>query len=543
MMDNKNEIVDKIASEIPLRMINLKKYDPYFMLKRSNKKYPDIDMCSIVLGLLGYLLYEVEIKQKNIIYSDIQNFLLEYTKVIFNKIWEIEEIREFTDYVLNKMQNDGSPFIYDVLNVEKQKMEEHYVRYITFSYNEAVDKNCYSITTEGIDFYLQTKEFSEESKVTIHLLLLKKMIENNDYSSALNQIINVNAEVRKLVLRKRDIVEALITNGIKALPMYESYKVSILTKCDEEKDLFRATETTINGLLIHLNEIAPDTMTNQQKLAQFKLQEIGDELKATIEIHNLLINQTVELGRQKEEILLGKRANSFKEKFDFETYLQGVSRNDNALLLEQAILPLLSTNFELTFSEEKIEDMELIKDKKRISEEYHTMYEGDGEDYVGFTHVIEKRVIANYTLFLNVLFDYLITKEEITIKDFVDYLKDKEYLEILYNPDFHTFLFQFYSYATFQASNNKCVVSLMRFHDLNKYVREYLNYANEKQLKFEPLVAQVVKNKKEYAPLQKTILELYPKENGEELILINDQEGQESNITNYTIRRMSLDEQ
>lgn len=531
MMDNKNEIVDKIASEIPLRMINLKKYDPYFMLKRSNKKYPDIDMCSIVLGLLGYLLYEVEIKQKNIIYSDIQNFLLEYTKVIFNKIWEIEEIREFTDYVLNKMQNDGSPFIYDVLNVEKQKMEEHYVRYITFSYNEAVDKNCYSITTEGIDFYLQTKEFSEESKVTIHLLLLKKMIENNDYSSALNQIINVNAEVRKLVLRKRDIVEALITNGIKALPMYESYKVSILTKCDEEKDLFRATETTINGLLIHLNEIAPDTMTNQQKLAQFKLQEIGDELKATIEIHNLLINQTVELGRQKEEILLGKRANSFKEKFDFETYLQGVSRNDNALLLEQAILPLLSTNFELTFSEEKIEDMELIKDKKRISEEYHTMY------------VIEKRVIANYTLFLNVLFDYLITKEEITIKDFVDYLKDKEYLEILYNPDFHTFLFQFYSYATFQASNNKCVVSLMRFHDLNKYVREYLNYANEKQLKFEPLVAQVVKNKKEYAPLQKTILELYPKENGEELILINDQEGQESNITNYTIRRMSLDEQ
>ena len=61
------------------------------------------------------------------------------------------------------------------------------------------------------------------------------------------------------------------------------------------------------------------------------------------------------------------------------------------------------------------------------------------------------------------LFDYLITKEEITIKDFVDYLKDKEYLKILYNPDFHTFIFQFYSYATFQASNNKCVLSLMRF--------------------------------------------------------------------------------
>lgn len=543
MMDNKKGISDKIASEIPLRMINLKKYDPYFMLKRSNKKYPDIDMCCIVLGLLGYLLYEVEIKQKNIIYSDIQDFLLEYTKVTFNKTWEIEEIRDFTDYILNKMQNDGSPFIYDVLNVEKQKMEEHYVRYITFSYNEAVDKNCYSITTEGIDFYLQTKEFSEESKVTIHLLLLKKMIENNDYSSALNQIISVNAEVRKLVLEKKVIVESLITNGIRALPTYEVYKNKILTKCYEEKDLFAATETTINGLLIHLKEIEPDAMTNQEKLAQFKLQEIGDELKTTIEIHNLLINQTVELGRQKEEILLGKRANSFKEKFDFENFLQGVSRIDNALLLEKAILPLLSTSFDLTFSEEKIEDMELIREKKRVKEDYHSLYEGDGEEYVGFTHIIEKRVIGNYNLFLTVLFDFLITKEAVTVEDFIGYLKEKEYFEILYNPDFHTFLFQFYSYATFKAGNNKCVELLMRFHDLKLYVREYLNYANEKQLKFEPLVAQVVKSKKEYIPLQTTVLELYAKENGEGLVMVNDQDGQKSYLTNYTIRRMSLDEQ
>ena len=201
------EWIEKLVNEMPIRIANLKKYYPYFEIKNLNKttpKYEKFNFEIILLGIIGFLLQEVEVKQRKVVYSDIKQFIKLYTERIYEDTnWDDNSILEFANYILNKIQNNGIPFEYEIYSLKNSKSEEHYVRYVMFTHDEKDGKNYYGLTAEGIDFYLQTKEFGEESKVTIHLLLLQKMIENDDYDSALSHIINVNAEVRAIILKKR----------------------------------------------------------------------------------------------------------------------------------------------------------------------------------------------------------------------------------------------------------------------------------------------------------------------------------------------------
>jgi hypothetical protein len=183
-MSDNNFRIEEISQEIPIRINNLMKYFPFFEMKRLNKlnsKYGEYDMGALTLFILSILLYKGHFKDKGLTFAEIHEGLHLYIKKSYNVEFEGEEKEEFTRYVLDKVQNEGSPFIYEYYDSVQGKKVGRNIRYIAIKRNDADDRPYYYITSDGIDFFLQTKEFGEESKITIHLMILKKLIENEDY--------------------------------------------------------------------------------------------------------------------------------------------------------------------------------------------------------------------------------------------------------------------------------------------------------------------------------------------------------------------------
>ena len=60
----------------------------------------------------------------------------------------------------------------------------------------------YYITESGIEFYLNTKEFKEESKISIQQLLLEKMIRTQNFKGGREIVKRICNEVLKLKCRR-----------------------------------------------------------------------------------------------------------------------------------------------------------------------------------------------------------------------------------------------------------------------------------------------------------------------------------------------------
>ncbi|QAS60532.1 hypothetical protein [Clostridium septicum] len=88
---------------------------------------------------------------------------------------------------------------------------------------------------------LATKEFTEESKITISLLLLKKLITDSEYDSALLSLTQVNAEVIKQISKVYEIEMNLIYGGNRGYEGFLAYRNLADKRQKEEEELFSET--------------------------------------------------------------------------------------------------------------------------------------------------------------------------------------------------------------------------------------------------------------------------------------------------------------
>ena len=63
----------------------------------------------------------------------------------------------------------------------------------------------YSISSDAIEFYLDTKEIKEESRISVQQLLLEKMIQAQNFQGGKDVIVRINEEVARLQRRKNEI--------------------------------------------------------------------------------------------------------------------------------------------------------------------------------------------------------------------------------------------------------------------------------------------------------------------------------------------------
>ena len=81
-----------------------------------------------------------------------------------------QDSKEIADYIFDKIKNDGRPFefsYFDPVDKESIKNEDN---------RELIRDNTvwYSISPDAIEFYLDTKEIKDESRISVSQLFLKK---------------------------------------------------------------------------------------------------------------------------------------------------------------------------------------------------------------------------------------------------------------------------------------------------------------------------------------------------------------------------------
>lgn len=429
---------NNIKEDLPVRLNNIAKYLPFFEIFKSKRYNNRYDLGILTMAILSYLLYEGLLKDKGLTFSEIQNFINNIIEDYYGDILKEDDKEELTRYMLNKLQNGGGPFTYSYYDVIRKQEVEKKIRYIGRSYNKIIEKNLYKISSEGIDFFLQTKEFGEESKITITLLILRKLVDNGDFDSAINALSNLNIEIRKEIKRKAEILEEL---SYYSFDGYDNYTKNVRGRLEEEKQLFKDTISSLNRMeKEYLQKIDKEQISEKEiKLREF-VTNMKIELNKSVDLHSKLLGSVVDLRNKADEILTQRRRNILRENLNFMNLLDKSIKEDTAINISMACSVLFSPKINRTFSTEKINDLFLWRKPKKEDEEEVDSEKGEAVEYIKLDNIIDNRIINNNFIFLKELLTLVAEYKNIDLNFFMDSLSQKYGEEVLYNGDFTSFV-------------------------------------------------------------------------------------------------------
>ena len=219
----KHVMINDIIAEHSARMQNLKKYYPFFVLNETTfsqykeGKYSFLDMGYITMASLRFFINENNFREKDITYEEYESFLTELLDRDFEISDTDEEKKQLTSYIFDKLKNDGRAFEFKFYDPEVRKNRIYRVKLIDSRIENG--QVLYTITSDGIEFYLDTKEIKDESKINISQLLLEKMIRSNNFKGGIDVVKRINSQVTKLLLEKEQVLKLLsidVFEGAKA---------------------------------------------------------------------------------------------------------------------------------------------------------------------------------------------------------------------------------------------------------------------------------------------------------------------------------------
>lgn len=159
-----------IISDHRERMLNLKKYYPFFRLidtsfsNFKDGKYEILDMGYIVMAVLRFFIEENNFKEKDVTYPEYLDFLRLILKRDFGLDLNEQDSKEIADYIFDKIKNDGRPFEFSYFDPVDRKKRVSRMKIIESSIRD--NTVWYSISPDAIEFYLDTKEIKDESSIS-----------------------------------------------------------------------------------------------------------------------------------------------------------------------------------------------------------------------------------------------------------------------------------------------------------------------------------------------------------------------------------------
>lgn len=430
--------ITTIIEEMDSRFNNIKIYLPFFDVYLGSNKY-NYNLPVIMLSILSYLVNESKLKHKKITFRDIQGFVSKLLIEIYVETLFEQELKEFVSYTLDKMQNGGS-FNFRYYSPIAKKEKEKLVKLIDIK----PEKNevYYYITDEGLDFYLKTKEFPEESKITINLLLFQKQIENGSYGYALDTVRNLRMEVEKRIEEKRTILERLMFGGKEGMNNYNEYHRKVELQFKKEKELFHEVLVLLEkDREEFIDKIEKNVLSKKEKKANEQLNLISKEMNISMENHNKLLKEVVDLIKKYDEIMKMKQKNAFSEKFKFNEELEKmvekkISLEKASVLLEPLLMPKLKKSFN---------PLNFFKSQKITSNKATLDYEDldkttENKKKKTLDEEVKERANHNFNFFMRELLHCVKKSEIVTLEEWISYLEEKYGKNISYNADLVSFL-------------------------------------------------------------------------------------------------------
>ena len=370
-----------IISDHRERMLNLKKYYPFFRLidtsfsNFKDGKYEILDMGYIVMAVLRFFIEENNFKEKDVTYPEYLDFLRLILKRDFGLDLNEQDSKEIADYIFDKIKNDGRPFEFSYFDPVDRKKRVSRMKIIESSIRD--NTVWYSISPDAIEFYLDTKEIKDESRISVSQLLL----ENDE---------------EKLFKKNRD----LIAKSIEKL---------------------NASGSTGEGYYRTMNEIY----------------SLETQLKQAMNRHSELLKDCTEMQKMTDDAVRRAKLGRLRSHMDFTSALSDMIKRDNADILVTMLSPLLKPNIRKTFDLISIDDALMVKPPRY--EEKELISNERLEDIEFADEIEEKRIKDNYVFLMKNLVACLKKSDIITLGRFADAMKRAYGEQILRNADFFSF--------------------------------------------------------------------------------------------------------
>lgn len=432
-----------IVEEHKNRMLHIRKYYPFFKIMETSftqykeGKYTDLDMGYITLAILRFFMEENNFNNKEVTYEEYAHFCEKLLRRDFRLELEKEEGQELISFIFDKLLNDGKPFLfpyYDPAAYEKMVM-----RVKLFDSRMEDQTIYYSITAEAIEFYLETKEFKEQSTITIEQLLLEKMIRSRNFRGGTEVVKRINNEVSRLQAKKNEVLGILSFDVFQGMKEYERFMETGMKWFEEEQKLFQKNSSLIR---FALEKAEADQQRGEYQSQYYKAMEeiylLEQEMKNAIVRHGELLQACMDLQKKADELVFRSKLQALRPTFDFGSMVQSLMEQDRADKLEYLIEPFLKLNVRKTFPLRMIDEMLTYRPEKEETAEVVTVSEE--QDYVYEDEVEENRIGSNFRQIAKLLLDELLEKGEFTLQEFCKEQGALYGRTLMENGDFYTFL-------------------------------------------------------------------------------------------------------
>lgn len=436
-MSEEYTLVRDIVYDHNERMLNIRKYYPFFKLadislsQYKEGKFAVLDMGYIVMAVLRFFIEENNFREKMVTYNEYMTFMQDVLKRDFELVIEEDEEKELIAYIFDKLKNDGKPFSYEYFDPVSKHRKTVRTKILD---NKIVDDNVvYYITSDAIEFYLDTKEIKDESNITIAQVLLTKMISTRNFKGGTEVVSRINNEVSRLISKKNEILGILSYDIFEGIKAYESFIKTTVKWFDEEQKLFDKNKQLIEQALRAGEE------DNKFYEAMEDIYHLESELNRAMNKHSELLNACTILQAKADEMVVQAKFNRLKSSFDFRKVLSDMIKSDNTDNLNLFTKPLLKLNVKKTFSLTLIDNMlnmrtEAMEDGEKVNEnKYDENFKYDDE-------IEDERIYENHRIFLMSLFDMLIANEEFDLMRYNEELVKKLGKNVLKNGDYYSFV-------------------------------------------------------------------------------------------------------
>lgn len=444
VMAEKYIMIHDIMSEHKDRMLNLKKYYPFFALcettfsQYKEGKYMDLDMGYITMATLRFFINENNFHESEITYEQYEEFLRELLRREFCLQEEPEEEKELIGYIFDKIKNEGRAFTFSYFDPEEKKKKTARVKLLDSRIVDGVV--LYHVTADGIEFYLDTKEMKEESSISVQQLLLEKMIQAENFAGGIEVVQRINNEVSKLVLKKKEVLELLSYDVFSGAKASEEYMGTVAKWFDEESRLFEKNRALIDKAFARANasrKDMPDSGAASPLLSE--IHRLDTELKKTIIRHGELIRETIELQNVADEMIAGAKLRKLRPVFDFRDVLAKAMEINRADALGMLAAPLFMPKLTKTFG---VEGIDRMLEGRRDLADYGEKVEKKQVDteHVFEDELEERRIGENYSKLFAELLEQLWKHGQTTLSELMAIYELKFGKEIYKNGDVYSFL-------------------------------------------------------------------------------------------------------
>lgn len=430
-----NDIIDHHGERIQ----NLKRYYPFFYLQAVSLaqyhegKYASLDMGYISLALLRFFIEENNFNEREVTRKKVHEFLAELLRRDFDMHLPAQEEKDLVTYLFDKLRNDGKPFQFEYFDPADKKRKATRTKLIESGISGG--NVVYSITADAIEFYLDTKEIREESKINIEQLLLEKMIRTKNFMGGIEVVRRMNSEVNKLRQRKKEVLMILGYNVFEGVAALEEFNRTGVRWFQEEQKAF-----TRNKELTDAARRRAETSEGMDGRAYREIFLLDSELQKAMTNHGGLLADCMELQVKADEIIHKYKFSRLKNAFDFRGFLEKAKEQEDASLLGELVLPLLKPHVRKHFSVSQVDNLLLAAMPNE--ERPQPVQKGEEEDYRFEDEIEEERIDGNYQAVLKTLLDTLLVRPRFDLAEFNTILETKYFDEIFKNSDYYSFLVQ-----------------------------------------------------------------------------------------------------